>query len=290
MFASQIYCLLPTRFRSVWPRWGVRLLGLFWLLSAVGCFEKTYADRMAVTVKFYEHMDVLNRNLSPEWQEAGFKLRTPQGFEYIPKPVAPPPDPNNPQAKPASDETLDDPRQPGYLGIKFPGLIAAWQKNVAIDEPQGTGVRKAYLYLLSNVSLFAVSPEVPGRIDPLKFQEHAVNQLAGELGVQFKEEEWRREEFPPSFNLVQKVKYDSLVFAPPNRLFEETRMTFKLFITSQKDTQAILLFVYPDMTSANEKLSDRIGLCLETLRVPADAAASSTAAPGAPTAAGAPAF
>ena len=290
MFASQINSLPTSRLSSVRRAWGLRLLCLAWIVSAAGCFEKTYYDRMQVTSKFYDHLDVLNRNLGPEWTEMGFKLRTPQGFEYIPKPVVPPPDPNNPQAKPASDDVLDDPRQPGYLGIKFPGLIAAWQKNVAVDEPQGTGVRKAYIYLLSNVSLFAISPEVPGRIDPLKFQEHAVNLLAGELGVQFKEDEWRREDFPPNFNLVQKVKCDSLVFAPPNRLFEETKMTFKLYITSQKDTQAILLFVYPDMTSANERLSDRISLCLETLRLPADMAASSTAVPGSPAASGAPAF
>src|SRR4051812_21623519 len=103
--------------------WSLRLLCLAWLLSAVGCFEKTYADRMQVTVKFYDHLDLLNRNLAPDWIEAGFKLRTPRGFDFIPKPVPPAPDPNDPQpAVPVKEESLDDTRQPGYLGIKLPGL------------------------------------------------------------------------------------------------------------------------------------------------------------------------
>ncbi|MES2789229.1 MAG: hypothetical protein V4719_06375 [Planctomycetota bacterium] len=281
---------VPTT-RSVLPQlWWIRLGCLACLLSAVGCFEKTYADRMAVTVKLYDHLDLLNRNLSPDWMDSGFKLRTPVGFQYIPKPVPPKPDPNNPQATPASEEHLDDLRQPGYLGIKLPGLVSAWQKNVVVDEPNATSTRKAYIYLLSNVSLFGIPPETAGRVDPLKFQEHTVNLLAADLGEQFKEDDWRREEFPVGFKLVPKVTYDSLAFLPPERQFEETKMSFKLYITSQKDTQAILLFVYPDSTSATEKLGERIPLCLETLRLPNSAAASGTAAPGTAGPSGAPAF
>ncbi|MDB5338339.1 MAG: hypothetical protein JWN70_3958 [Planctomycetaceae bacterium] len=281
MFETQVCCPVPAT-RSALPRmWWIRLGCLAWLLSAVGCFEKTYADRMAVTVKLYEHIDLLNRNLNPDWADGGFKLRTPLGFKFIPKPVPPPRDPKDPVPAPGTEEPLDDPRQPGYLGIKLPGMVAAWSKNVSVDEPQTTTTRKAYIYLLSNVALFAVSPEEPGRIDPLKFQEHTVNLLAGDLGVQFKEEDWRREDFPVDFKLVPKVTYDRMDFVPPERMFEETKMTFKLFITSQKDTQAILLIVYPDLTSSSERLSERIPLCLETLQIPDNAAAASTGAPAA---------
>lgn len=269
--------------------WTLRLLGLVWLLSAVGCFEKTYADRMAVTVKFYDHLDLLNRNLGADWVEAGFKLRVPRGFDFVPKPVPPPPDPDDPQPMPVKEEDLDDTRQPGYLGIKLPGLVAAWEKNVAVDETGGATTRKAYIYLLSNASLFSVAPDIPGRIDPLKFHGYAVNLLAGDLGVEFKEGDWRREDFPAGFNLVQKVTCDSLVFLP-ERLFEESKMSFKVFITSQGDMQSLVLFVYPDSTSASEKLNERINLCMETLRIPANASAASAPPPGGATATGAPAL
>lgn len=279
MFDTQISSPVPVN-RPLIPRaWHIRLGCLALLLSAVGCFEKTYADRMAVTVKLYEHVDLLNRNLNSEWTEAGFKLRTPLGFDFIPKPVPPPRDPNKPAPLPGTEEPLDDPRQPGYLGIKLPGMIAAWQKDVSVDEPQATITRKAYIYLLSNTSLFGVPPDQPGRIDPLKFQEHAVNVLAGDLGIQFKEDDWRRETFPPEFKLVPKVTYDTVVFLP-DRLFEETKMSFRIFITSQKDIQAMLLLVYPDTTSSSERLSERIPLCLETLQIPAGGLTTGPAAPG----------
>ncbi len=270
--------------------WCLRLGCLLWIVSATGCFERTYHDRMQVTVKFYEHLDVLNRNLGVEWMEGGFKLRPPKGFDFIPKPVPPPPDPNDPQAKPVDEESLEDLRQPGYLGIKLPGMTAAWQKNVAVDEPGGTTTRKAYIYLLGNIKLFSVPSDRPGRIDPTKFQEYGVNLLATELGVQFKAEEWKPEEFPPPpFKLVPIVKGDRLLLLP-ERMFEETKMTFRIFIKSEKDTQAIVLFVYPDSTSSSEKLTERINLALETLRVPAEASAASVPAPGTVGPAGVPAL
>ncbi len=269
--------------------WVLRLLCLAWLLSATGCFERTYADRLQKTVKFYDHLDLLNRNLGLEWSEMGFKLRPPRDFTFIPKPVPPVPDPNDPQAVPVKEEELDDTRQPGYLGIKLPGLVAAWEKNVTVDESGGTASRKAYIYLLSNASLFAISPDVPGRIDPQKYKEFVVTLLAGDLGVQFKEDEWRREDFPAAFSLVPKVTCDGLTLLP-DRMFEETKMSFKIYIASQGDLQSIVLFVYPDSTSANEKLAERIPLSLETLRIPASAAAASAPAPGSPTASGATAL
>lgn len=269
--------------------WCLRLLCVAWLMSAVGCFEKTYADRMAVTVKYYEHLDLLNRNLGADWTEAGFKFKVPRGFDFVPKPVPPAPNPDDPKPTPVKAEELHDTRQPGYLTIELPGLVAAWEKNVAVDEPNGPATRKAYIYLLSNAALFAVSPDIPGRIDPLKFQGYAINLLAGDLAVEFKETDWHREDFPANFNLVQKVTCDSLVFAP-DRMFEETKMSFKVFITSQGDMQAMVLFVYPDSTSANEKLNERMGLSMETLRIPATAAAANAPPPGGATATGAPAL
>lgn len=267
---------------SRYGRWAGRLLCLAWLMSAAGCFEKTYADRMQVSVKYYDHVDTLNRNLAGDWSESNFKLRVPQGFEFLPKPVPPEPEPGKPPTPP---EQIEDTRQPSYLGITLPGLVAAWQKTVQVDEPNGPANRNAYIYLLSNTTQFGLPPESPGRIDPAKFDEYTVNHLAEGLGIQFKKEDWQREDYPNGFNLVPKVSYNALVMLP-DRQFEGAKTSFKVYITSQGEIFTILLFVYPDTISGNEKLNERIPLCLETLRMPANAAAA--APTGTPAASGAP--
>lgn len=267
--------------------WACRLLCLAWIMSAAGCFEKTYADRMQVTVKFYDHLDLLNRNLGSDWADpSGFKFRAPRGFEFIPKPVPPTPDPNDPMPPAAPEEPLEDLRQPSYLSITLPGLIAAWQKTVNVDEPSGPATRTAYIYVLSNAGLFSVSPDMPGRIDPAKFDEYSVNLLAGNLGVQFKEDDWRREDYPLNFNLVPKVSYNALMLLP-DRQFEGAKTSFKVYLANQGDIQTMVLFVYPDTIRGDEKLTDRIGLSLETLRMPASSSAAASAASGAPAASGA---
>lgn len=243
-------------------------LGLLLLVTG-GCFEQKYVERMQVTIKFYAHMDDLNRNLGGVWSGGGFQFRAPLGFEFVPLPPPPVPDPNEPPP-PANAAAPEDPRHPEFLGVTLPGLTGVWEKMVSVDDPNGPTTRKAYIYLHSNVSLFSVPPDRPGRIDPLKFNDHVINLLANDLGIQFKQEDWRREEFPSGFNLVPKVVCDSLVLLP-ERPIEETKMAFKVYITSQKDTQAMMIFVYPDAISATEKLADRIIKSLETLRIPADA-------------------
>jgi hypothetical protein len=234
-----------------------------------GCFEKSYTDRMKVTEEFYRHKDRLNRNLLPEWVGGGYKLRVPIGFELIPPPEAKQPDPDNPQPASESPEELDDPRQPGFLGFRFPGLVAAWQKDVLVDEAAGPVGKKARFYLLSNISLFSVAPDVPGRIDPMKFHEVVTTLLSTDVMTALKEDDWHVEEFPAGVNLVPKVKYQATEMSP-ERLFEETKLTFKIYLHAEGSTQSILLVVYPTETSSAEKLTERFNFAMETLRAPAD--------------------
>jgi len=264
---------------NTWCHLRVRIACCFVLFTASGCFEKTYTERMKTTEIFYAHKDKLNRNLSPEWVGMGYKIRVPQGFEFIPAPEPKQPDPDDPQTtttpvpenSPENSEDLDDPRQPDFLGFRFPGLVAAWQKDVNVDGQEGTIVKKARFYLLSNVTLFSVPPDVPGRIEPSKFYEHVTMLLSTDVMKALSQDDWAVEEFPVGgFNLVPKVKYQSATL-DPERLFEETKLTFKIYLHAEGATQTLLLIVYPTETSFNEKLTDRFNLCLETLRAPQDA-------------------
>ena len=240
------------------------------LLTASGCFEKSYSDRMKTTVDFYTHKDKLNKNLTPEWVGPGYRLRVPIGFELIPPPEPKQPDPNQPQAATDKAEELDDLRQPDFLGFRFPGLIAAWQKDVGVDTENGVVAKKARIYLLSNVAMFAVPPDAPDRIEPSKFHERVTHLLTADVMTPLKEDDWRGEDVPVgNFNLVQKVRYQAATLAP-ERLFEETKLTFKIYLHAENATQTVLLVVYPTETSSNEKLSERLTLTLETLRAPAD--------------------
>lgn len=259
-----------------------------------GCFEKTYTDRMQKTIKFYEHKDKLNRNLGPEWSGSGYKLRVPLGFEIILPPEPKQPDPNDPQ--PPMDqktkvEELNDPRQPEFLNFRLPGLIAAWQKDVNVDEAGKSVVKKARFYLLSNGPLFGIAPDVPGRIDPAELHQQVSHKLAENLidnmqtmtPIVIKAEDWREEKYPAGgFDLVPQVAYQSIILSPKN-LFEETAMTFKLYLHGTGTTKTVLLLIYPTETSSSEKLAERFDYSFETLKVPSDPQQAASPGGAAPT-------
>lgn len=244
--------------RTVTIAWLVILL-----ITAVGCFEKPYTDRMQTTVRLFNYYDDLNRNLQGEANVDNFGIRIPKEFQQVAAPQPPAADPEKAEAEPPASTGVDE-RQPDYLGIQLPGLVATWKKEVQVDDESGRGT--AYIYLLSNYRLFGVPEGQAGRIEPLKFQEHTVNLLAGDLGVLFKQDDWRREQHPAN-DLVQKVTYDALKFLP-ERPIADQKTVFDMYITSQSDIQAMVLVVYPDLIRPNEKLSERVKLALATLKVP----------------------
>jgi hypothetical protein len=265
------------------------LLCLALLVVVGGCFEKTYTDRMKTTVEFYTHKDKLNRNLLPDWTGTGYKIRVPVGFDFIPPPEPKPVDPENPEPKKGKVkvEELHDPRQPEFLGFRLPGLVAAWQKDVNVDEANGNSVvKKAHFFLLSNTTLFSVAPDAPGRIEPLKFYDYVANTLIADIMTPVKEDDWREDVYPTDTALVPKVSYRATTLSP-ERLLEGTKMTFKISIHAEGSTQTVLLLIYPTETSSSERLTDRFNYSLETLRVPSEpqqatspGGGGGTAAPG----------
>ena len=245
-------------------RLGLALLAL----TMSGCFEKSYTDRMDTTVRLFNHYDTLNRNLLGESNVDNFRVRVPREFEQIAAPVpVQAPEPGQQPAAEAPAESGVDERQPDYLGIQLLGMTAAWKKTVQTDATEGDGVGTAYIYLLSNQRLFSIPEGQPGRIEPLKFQEHMVNLLAGDLGVPFRQEDWRREQYPLAFDLVPKITYDALKFVP-ERPIADLKTNFDVFISNQGDIQALVLVVYPDLIRPTEKLDERVKLMLGTLKIP----------------------
>ncbi|HVW00097.1 MAG TPA: hypothetical protein VHB77_07150, partial [Planctomycetaceae bacterium] len=142
-----------------------------------------------------------------------------------------------------------------------------------------------YIYVLSNIEQFNIPEDATNRPDPAKFQEKFVQDLARNLGVKVKEEDWVDETFPIGFELVPKVHYQVLKLNPEKPI-ADSKMTFSLYLNSTADgVQTFVMFVLPEGVSPDEHLQERMSLCLETLRVPAGGAP----APGAPTGGAAPA-
>lgn len=254
-------------------------------LVCLGCFDQPYTDRMKTTIELYDHIDTLNRNLGTPVNISGFEFRPPFGFELIPPPEIPAPEPGKENAPPPDPASIDDPRQPEYLGIKLPGLIAAWKKKVQIDSPPED--REAFIYLLSNREYWTMPEGTPGRISPPEFSKEVVNRIARDMEVVFEEKDWFREDVPKGTKLVQKVTYDALQLVP-KKTIAEVPTKFQIYLTSQGDNQGLILIVSPDSISAGEKLQERIPLSLETLRIPADKGGGGVTTSG--TGAGSPQF
>ena len=250
-----------------------------------GCYEKRYEDRLKAAEQLYRHVDLLNRNLSPMWQSAsGLKLRVPIQFTEIPGPPPPEVDEQGKPIKPKKPP--QDPRQPDYLKIELPGMQGAWEANLKIIGEQEVPPMLGFIYVLSNVEQFIVPEDATNRPDPAKFQERFVQDLSRNLGVKVKEEDWVDEVKPQNFEMVAKVKYQVLKLNPEKPI-ADAKMTFSLYLnTTPDDVQTFVMFVLPEGVSPDERLQERIALCLETLRAPP---APNPGTPGAAPAAAPPA-
>ncbi|QDT55040.1 hypothetical protein Pan44_30810 [Caulifigura coniformis] len=118
----------------------VALIGLTGGLS--GCGQSTYAERVNRSRDLLAYHARLDQSLQAEWARAdwGLALRPPVRFRLMPAP--PPPKAN----EEGLVEVVPDTRQPAYLGVELPGLVAAW-------EVPG----EAFIYLCSNHQRFVDS-------------------------------------------------------------------------------------------------------------------------------------
>jgi len=123
--------------------------------SGSGCGQSTYAERVNRTAEVFAYQNRLDQTLQSEWGRGDWQmsLRPPLKFRLMPAP--PPPKANEEGIL----ETVPDSRQPPYLGVEFPGLVAAW-------EIPG----EAFLYLCSNHQRFIDGQSGVGELaDPEAF-------------------------------------------------------------------------------------------------------------------------
>jgi hypothetical protein len=245
--------------------------------GAHGCGQSTYAERVNRTAKVLAYHNLLDQNLQGEWARGdwGVALRPPRRFALMPAP--PPPK----TSEEGVTEVVPDTRQPGYLGVELPGLVAAWQIPA-----------EAYLYICSNHQRFLDSQGNLSGADPEAF----FNDLEAVLQQGF---EVTLETDPARGPTELHRKYAEKIplsdeFAPQNDFksirIEKTTGEYKFSanvweITSGKIQLAVIL-VYSPTNPGNYETAVRIAL--ETLRVDpvvpraAPAPGGTPAAPGAP--------
>jgi hypothetical protein len=121
---------------------------------AAGCGQATYAERIDRTKKVLAYQNYLDQNLQATWSRGDWlmSMRPPVRFRLMP---APPPPKTNEEGV---TEVIEDKRQPSYLGIELPGLVAAW------EVPQ-----EAFLYICSNHQRFIDSQGSVSGADPETF-------------------------------------------------------------------------------------------------------------------------
>jgi hypothetical protein len=250
------------------------------LLLLAGCGEKLYEDRLENTRKLYSHLELLDANLHRDWVDPddGIRLRVPSNFGLIaPTAVsteslsgAQSPNPDGPAAR--------DERQPNYLNVELPGLRAAFAASLRVIPANGGAASDhGYIYVLTNHHL-------ANSADHAKtFQADLVTMLGDALHTAVKPEDWTDPKFPLKVGtFAETVAYKLAVISPREPIFGIERQ-FSVYMHQQGDVQVVILFVLPKDVDGSEKLTERIPLCLETLRVPGDKLGRpSPAAGGAP--------
>ncbi len=248
-------------------------LGVVLLCVASGCGQSTYAERVNRTAEVFSYHAKLDQNLQPAWTQPawGLAFRAPLKFRL--KPGPPPTRPNDEGVS----EVAVDQRQPAYLGVELPGLVAAW-------EVPG----EAFLYLCSNHQRFVDGSTGSGELTAPETLL-ADLELALQQGFEFTlaEENARGsselharfpERIPNTDRFAQPKAFESI------RIEKATEPEFAARVYEHKadKIQVAVIFVYsPKFTTGISDLDASVRLALETLRAD-PVIPRGVAAPGAP--------
>jgi hypothetical protein len=242
------------------------LLILFTVFAVPGCGTQEYELGLTETAKYYAHLEKIDINLSrDEWKGSGISIRVPDQFDLVRAPAEPE----------EGEEPADDPRQPIFIGVEFPGLLATWKTEVGVDENAGT--YPCYIYLLSNDSLW----KEDGRSDiAINFTSEVTQRLTDGLKVEFPEK-WDTKQYPEKKGYVKKKIYTSTRIYPedPIKLIEGSEAVnyqADVYLAEKDDAKAAIIFFYPQGISDSEKLSIRIPLSLETFEMRGKSSGSSS--------------
>lgn len=245
-------------------------------LSISGCGLETYERRLAETSAYYAYLDRLDQNLAGPWRTPPVvELRVPRQFKELPAP--------QPTTNPDGSVELPsvDPRQPDFISLSFKGLLGAWQAEVNVVGGTASETRPAYLYVASNYDMFLTDQisEAPN------FTQDLLTLMEGVLLTPPKEEP--AAVYPKGNQYFPRQTYDVAVFHP-DLAIHDARYAFEVYAQRQADIQVVLILVRPEGVDPQAKLSERISMMLECLRVSGERPQPKQPG-GAPTQPGAPA-
>lgn len=264
---------MPRTTRSRPPRPTSPCLLFIWISVAAccGCGGELYQQRLSETVSYFEYKDQLRRELGSEWSDKGVSLQPPAQFKLVPPPAA--------VASTGEGggfiDPASDPRQPHFLGIELPGLLAAWEADVSVDDGAN---QKAYLYVLSNHDrhLRMQSGEAPDG-DPQSLIADVESTLARAFGVYLpdgasgsgqKKNQRYPETIPrglPHSKYQPQQQFSAITFSPavqPTNVPIETQ----LYSWKGQKIQVVVVMIYPASVSPREDLHGRLLLAMETFR------------------------
>lgn len=237
------------------------------LVFLAGCGEKLYEERLENTRKLYSHLELLDANLQRDWVDPddGIRLRVPSNFSQIAAAAAPAESLSGAQSANPDGPAARDERQPNYLNVELPGLRAAFAASLRVIAANGGAAdNRGYIYILTNHHLAHSADHAR------TFQADLVTMLGNALHTAVKPEDWTDPKFPLQVGtFAETVAYKLAVIAPREPV-DGIERQFSVYMHQEGDVQVVILFVLPRDVDASEKLTERIPLCLETLRVPGD--------------------
>lgn len=229
---------------------------LFILITLSGCGTADYERGLNETAMYLDHVNKININLTKdEMNKSGFSIRVPVQYSEVR---------SNSDKEENEKEAEIDPTQPFYIDVKLPGLVQTWKANLDVDDVDAK--IPSYIYLVSSESLGEGAST-----DPESFTSEVTQRLVDGLGVEFPED-WNTQEIPPKKSYSDKKKFTSTTLYPEKlvKLSDNTpavSLQADIFLYEKGNSKAAIIFVYPQHTSGNERLGERIELCLETFEM-----------------------
>lgn len=257
---------------------GLRWWFAFAIVLVVGCGSEVYQQRLQETIAYLEYQARISRELGPEWRGKNVHIRPPRQFELMPPPQGHAEGHSDGAADVVSIDASEDPRQPHYLDIELPGLVAAWEAHVEADTDEGPTQHSAYLYLLSNYDRAVQQQEGQRGVgDPddliTDFEDRLCRAVGvvlpeGDTGTGKERNQRYREIVPgglPNSKYCAQQEFTAIHLAPEWTV-TDVAIEMQVYQWAGRKTQIVVLMVFPQGLSPHEALHDRLLLALETFR------------------------
>ncbi|MBI1346506.1 hypothetical protein GC163_09470 [bacterium] len=237
-------------------------------LSLCGCGQQTYQDRVKQTAAYYAYINKLNANVGAIWKGSPIEeLRLPLQFREIPKPL-PTKDPDTGKLV----EAEIDPRQPDYVALKIPGLVATWEAPFRVQVDGAAAQRKGYLYLTTNAFMYANADDSRDAPD---FVKNLLALIA---------EKFSLTPLDPATDLIRDNYPRSAPFYTPQKAYDvyhlpktPTEMvvidgvtyTIDVYVQHSGAIDVAMVAVLPVGLESSENLAERLPMMLSTMKISA---------------------